>query len=175
MHYNISSKKYSVLPLNGKGEVKPLNVGKSDHTLQNEFGIYVLDELQTFQNMSSVLMPERPKLSNCMDSQYAGIGTMRDIKVPPVWKITKELLAYLDTLMYVCCFYKVDDSRVNDKIDDQYKRNLKRHDGCTIDGFHDYLANKMSVWLTRFPHPHDEDYEDPLTAPVKQQDLQGEE
>ena len=76
---------------------------------------------------------------------YAGIGTRNDMKVPPVWKISKEILGYLDTLMYVCCFYKADDSCVTDKIDVQYQRNLKRYDGCTNDQFHEYLTKKMSA------------------------------
>ena len=75
----------------------------------------------------------------------------------------------------MCCFYKANDSRVEDKIDDQYERNLKRYDGWTVDKFHEYLANKMSAWLTRFLPQDDEDYEDPHTAPVQQQDQQGEE
>ena len=65
MHYNISSTKYSVLPVNGEGEVKPLFVKKGDHTLMNEFGIYVLDELHQFGDGQ----PNNDKDSTSEDSE----------------------------------------------------------------------------------------------------------
>ena len=65
MHYNISSTKYSVLPVNAEGEVNPLFVEKGDHTLLNEFGIYVLDELHKFGDGQ----PNNDKDSTSEDSE----------------------------------------------------------------------------------------------------------
>ena len=51
---------------------------KGNHSLLNEFGIYVLDELHTFQNMSMLKMPDKAKLDKLMESRYPGIGTDDD-------------------------------------------------------------------------------------------------
>ena len=64
-----SSPKYSVLPVLGEGADKPLFVEKGNHCLLNEFGIYVLDELHTFQNMATLRMPDKSKLTGFMESR----------------------------------------------------------------------------------------------------------
>ena len=78
MHYKTSSSTYSVLPVSGEGADKPLYLEKVNQCLINEFGIFVQDELYTFQNMSMLKMPDKAKLDKLMESRYPGIGTDDD-------------------------------------------------------------------------------------------------
>ena len=158
-HYKISSPTYSVLPLDGHGADKPLYVEKGNQCLMNEFGIFVLDELGTFQNMGMYTMPEADKLDEFFDVKFPGIGTQDDIKVKSVSLFSKELPAYLDTLLYVACFYKADDSRVTSKLQQQYEYNLKRYAQVSDVQLQSYLKKKMLAWLTRFPHKTSPNYD----------------
>ena len=157
MYYKKSCASYSVLPLNGVGADKPLYLEKGPQCLL----IFMLDELYDFQNMGAYEMPEADKLDTLFEYRYPGIGTDGDIKVEPVWAISKELHAYMDTLFYVACFYRAADSRVAAKIDDQYQYNLKRDSEITVDELHRYLTKKISAWLTRFQHKDSPNYEAP--------------
>ena len=159
MHYKKTSKTYSILPLNGVGADKPLYVEKNNQCLLNEFGIYMLDELCNFQNMGTYQMPDPDKLDKFMETRYPGIGTEDNMKVDPVCLISKELLAYIDTLLFVACFYKASDPRVISKIQEQYETNLKRYADVTVDNLHQYIKKKMTAWLTRFPHKTSPNYD----------------
>ena len=108
-------------------------VEKGNQCLMNEFGIFMLDELYSFQNMGMYAMPEADKLDDFFDFRFPSIGTQDDMKVQSVCLFSKELLAYLDTLLYVACVYRADDSRVTSKFQQQYKckknpKNQKKKD-----------------------------------------------
>ena len=70
---------------------------------------------------------------------------MDKIKVPMTYVISKELLAYLDTLVYVSPFYRADDSRVIARLDEQFEYNLKQYSGISCEGLHTYITMKMSA------------------------------
>ena len=159
MHYKKTSTTYSILPLDGVGADKPLYVEKNNQCLLNEYGIYMLDELCNLQNMGAYQMPVADKLEKFFDYRYPGIGTDEDMKVEPVWAISKELLAYINTLFFVACFYKASDPRVISKIQEQYETNLKRYADVTVDNLHQYIKKKMTAWLTRFPHKTSPNYD----------------
>ena len=159
MHYKTSSPKYSVLPVSGEGADKPLYLEKGNQCLMNEFGIFMLDELYSFQNMVMYTMPEADKLDAFFDFKFSGIGTQDDMKVKSACLFSKELLAYLDTLLYVACFYQADDSRVTSKLQQQYEYNLKRYAQVSDVQLQSYLKKKMLAWLTRFPHKTSPNYD----------------
>ena len=82
-----------------------------------------------------------------------------DMKVEPVWAISIELLAYIDTLFFVACFYSASDALVISKIQEQYETNLKRYAEVTVYDLHKYIKKKMTAWLTRFPHKTSPNYD----------------
>ena len=149
---------YSVLPPEGKEQAKPLYVESPRNALLNDFGIYVMDQLCTFQCMGALRIKENNDIATFIDSMYPEIVTPGRATVNMHYVWSKELIAYVETLMFAAPFYKQDDDRMADIHDTQYEYNLTRYTAVTYDQLHLIMTTKLCAWLKRFPHTDDIDY-----------------
>ena len=122
MHYKHKENgTYSVLPPKGNQGIKPLYQDKAGNTMLNEFGIHVIDQLHTLQNMGSLKMQEDKDLLKFISSKYPAIGTGGRASVGETYVSSKELIAYADTLIFVSPFYRQDDHRNVSKLEEQFQ------------------------------------------------------
>jgi hypothetical protein len=101
--------------------------------LLNLFACYIIDRLHTFQNMQ-----EEYAVSPGFDvAEYvAHSKTLHDGTI--VYRFSKELLAYLETLVAFSPYYRADDPRVTTHIDKYYESALEKYQDIPYE-LHEFL------------------------------------
>ena len=98
----------------------PLYRADDENPLINDLGIYLLDKLGTFQNMSDVY-----KVTADTDlHDYVGGNTLL-VDGTKIYRFSKELLAYLEMCVAFSPYYRQDDPRTAGAMDMFYRDTLQ--------------------------------------------------
>jgi hypothetical protein len=84
--------------------------------------------------------------------------------VPETYHVSKELVAYLETLVAFSPYYRADDPRMSGKMEPFYQQALLRYKDYTYDEFHKYITKKLTAFYERFSAPEAEDKTDEKDA-----------
>ncbi len=66
------------------------------------------------------------------------------LAVPETYIFTKELVAYLETLIVFCCYYRADNSRMAGRMEQFYTEALARYKDSKYSAWFEYIALKMT-------------------------------
>ena len=64
--------------------------------------------------------------------------------------VSKELVAYLETLVAFTLYYRADDGRMSGKMETFYMKALKRYKQYQYKDFHKYISKKLIAFYNRF-------------------------
>jgi hypothetical protein len=139
-HFNKDSKTYN---LNSDG--LPLYIPSDDDPLINDLGIYILDKLGTFQNMSDVY-----KVTAETDiHDYVG-GSTLIVDKTRIYRFSKELLAYLEMCVAFSPYYRQDDPRTSGAMDTYFRDALQAYAAVPYKDLHAYLERRFHAWYAKF-------------------------
>ena len=140
-HFNKDSKTYNL-----KSDGLPMYVPSDDDPLINDLGIYLLDKLCTFQNMSAVY-----KVTAETDlHDYVGSSTIL-VDNTRIYRFSKELLAYLEMCVAFSPYYRQDDPRTaGGAMDTFYRDALQAYADVPYKDLHAYLERRFEAWYTKF-------------------------
>ena len=87
--------------------------------------------------------------------------------VPETYMVSKELVAYLETLVAFTPYYRADDARMSGKMENFYTKALSRYNTFSYKDFHKYFARKLIEFYERFePAETEEGPEEPKDGDV---------
>ena len=139
-HFNKDSKTYNL-----KSDGLPMYVPSDDDPLISDVGIYILDKLGTFQNMSAVY-----KVTAETDlHDYVGSSTIL-VDNTRIYRFSKELLAYLEMCVAFCPYYRQDDPRTAGAMNTYYRDVLQAYAAVPYKDLHAYLERRMGAWYSKF-------------------------
>jgi hypothetical protein len=116
-----------------------------DNPLLNDFGCYILDRLHKVQNMQEYALPPVCDTDHVEIDKYVSyFKTLEDGTT--IYHFSKELLAYLKTLVAFSPYYYADDPRFARNIDKYYKSALELYKDIEYEKFHEYLAGRLRRW-----------------------------
>ncbi len=73
--------------------------------------------------------------------------------IPETYRFSKQLLAYVETLVAFSPYYVAGDPRTQGRVDNFYHRALERYKDFTYKDFHKYIARKMEAFYKRHGFP----------------------
>ena len=139
----------------------------SNNTLLNDVFFYVLHHLPRLQNMHEYSVDAGQDIEAFVKRKYPQLEGPPS--VPPVFFFSKNLLAYLETLVAFCPYYRADDARMAGKMEAFYQEAVNRYKAYTDDKLHDYITKKLTAWCDLYrPKP-------PSTESADKEDIDGEE
>ena len=139
-HFNKDSTTYNL-----KSDGLPMYAPSEDDPLINDLGIYILDKLGTFQNMSDVY-----KVTAETDlHDYVGSSTIL-VDNTKIYRFSKELLAYLEMCVAFCPYYRQDDPRTAGAMDTYFRDALQAYAAVPYKDLHAYLERRFHAWYTKF-------------------------
>ncbi len=128
-HYKHESVEYGIQ--NAEGHLF-CEVGKNP--LINEFGFYVISRLHTFQNLHESF---QVKDETDIDAFVRHVTVLHD--GTRVYRFSKELLAFLQTLVAFCPYYVAKDPNAAGPMDNYYAEALRDYAAVTYEALHSYL------------------------------------
>jgi hypothetical protein len=121
-----------------------------NNQLLNKFGCYILDRLHKVQNMQEYALPPVCDTDHVDIDKYVSYSkTLEDGTT--IYCFSKELLAYLKTLVAFSPYYYADDHRSAQNIDKYYKSALNHYMDIEYEQFHEYLAGCLKMWYRNHP------------------------
>jgi hypothetical protein len=135
-----------------------------NNQLLNDFGCYILGRLHKVQNMQEYALPPVCDTDHVDIDKYVSYSkTLEDGTT--IYSFSKELLAYLKTLVAFSPYYYADDPRSAgniDKyyaddprsagnIDKYYKSALELYKDIEYEQLHEYLAGRLRLWYKNHP------------------------
>ena len=143
-HYKAGHPDYNV------GGHAHLFVKRPDNFMINKFGMFILSEFPKMQNMRSFVVVADTDIDVFVrDKKELQDGTI-------IYRFSKELLAYLETLVAFSPYYRVNDPRAAGPMDTYYAEALQAYSVISYDTFHNMLAKEMKAWYDRFPPVEEE-------------------
>ncbi len=121
-----------------------------DNPLLNDFGCYILDRLHKVQNMQDYAMLPVCDTADIDIDKYVS-HTKKFEDGTTIYRFSRELLAYLKTLVAFSPYYYADDSRSAENIDKYYKSALKLYMDIEYEQVHAYLAGCLKIWYNNHP------------------------
>ena len=142
-HFDKDMKEHATAPYGIKEDVMYRDV--NDNPLINDFGMYVLSRLYTFHNMREAFHVKA-------DTDIAEYVRHRLLDGNRVYRFSRELLAYLETLVAFCPYHVANDPYAAAPMDSYYDEALKRYRDQKVpyDTLHEYLTQGLSEWYARF-------------------------
>jgi hypothetical protein len=139
----------------------------SNNTLLNDVFFYVLHHLPRLQNMHEYSVDAGQDIEAFVQRKYPQLEGPPS--VPPVFFFSKNLLAYLETLVAFCPYYRADDARMAGKMEAFYQEAVKRYKEYPDKKLHHYITKKLTAWCDLYrPKP-------PSTESADKEDIDGEE
>jgi hypothetical protein len=121
-----------------------------DNPLLNYFGCYILDRVHKVQNMQEYSLPPVCTSDQVDIDKYVSYSkTLED--ETSIYRFSKELLAYLKTLVAFSPCYYADDPRSTGNIDKNYKSALELYKDIEYEQFHEYLEGSLKMWYENHP------------------------
>ena len=93
----------------------------ASNTLLNDVFCYFVHNLPKFQNMHPYRITPGTDIASHVGTTYPALPGPP--AVPETYLFSKELVAYLETLIAFSCYYRADDSRMAGKMDIRYSRS----------------------------------------------------
>ena len=90
------------------------------NTLLNKVFCYFVHHLPKFQNMHPYRITSSTDIPALVGTTYPALPGPP--AVPETYLFSKELVAYLETLIAFSCYYRADDSSMAGKMDIRYRR-----------------------------------------------------
>ena len=134
-HYDCESSVYGIRHAGGHMFRKV-----PENPLINEFGAYIISKLHKFQNMKSYMVHEDTVIADYVRHHT----TLHDGTV--VHRFSKELLAFLETLVAFSPYYRANDPRAAGAMDNYYTDTLKDYGGISYDDLHTFLTDELTDW-----------------------------
>ncbi len=69
---------------------------------------------------------------------------------PETYMVSKELVAYLETLVAFTLYYRADDARMSGKKENFYTKALSRYNPFSYKEVHKYITKKLIAFYDRF-------------------------
>ena len=139
----------------------------SNNTLLNDVFFYVLHHLPRLQNMHEYSVDAGQDIEAFVKRKYPQLEGPPS--VPPVFFFSKNLLAYLETLVAFSPYYRADDARMAGKMEAFYQEAVKRYKDYPDKKLHHYITKKLTDWCDLYrPKP-------PSTESADKEDIDGEE
>jgi hypothetical protein len=82
-------------------------------------------------------------------AEYGHLWTLHDRTI--VHCFSKELLAYLKTLVAFCPYYRADDPRVTSHIDKYFHSALEKYQHTQYYELHGFLTELLTEWFDKYP------------------------
>jgi hypothetical protein len=139
-HFNKDAKTYNL-----KSDGLPMYVHSDNDPLMTDIGIYIIDKLGTFQNMSSVYnVTAETDLHD-----YVGGSTIL-VDGTKIYRFSKELLAYLEMCVAFSPYYRQDDPRTSGAMDTYFRDALQAYAAVPYKDLHAYLERRLGAWYFKF-------------------------
>ncbi len=123
----------------------PLFMEDDKHLLLKPFSFYILDRLHTYQNMQDyAVSPGFDVTAYVSHSTTLHDGTI-------IYRFSKELLAYLETLVAFSPYYSADDPRSTAHINKHFKSALANYKDISYEQLHEYLTELLTAWYEENP------------------------
>ncbi len=75
-----------------------------------------------------------------------GCSAIHSTCVPVAYKVSKQLVAYLQKLVAFSQYYRADDPHSSGKMETLYHKSLERYKGFEYKAFHAYIIGKMTTY-----------------------------
>jgi hypothetical protein len=120
-------------------------VASENDPLISDIGIYILDKLGTFQNMSAVY-----KVTAETDLHDYVSGSTILVDNTRIYRFSKELLAYLEMCVAFSPYYRQDDPRTSGAMDQYFRDALQAYAAVPYKDLHAYLERRLGAWYFKF-------------------------
>jgi hypothetical protein len=137
-----------------------------NNTLLNDVFFYVLHHLPRLQNMHEYSVDAGQDIEAFVKRKYPQLEGPPS--VPPVFFFSKNLLAYLETLVAFSPYYRADDARMAGKMEAFYQEAINRYKAYTDDKLHGYITGKLTKWCDLYRPKR------PSTESADKEDIDGE-
>jgi hypothetical protein len=137
-----------------------------NNTLLNDVFFYVLHHLPRLQNMHEYSVDAGQDIEAFVKRKYQQLEGPPS--VPPVFFFSKNLLAYLETLVAFSPYYRADDARMAGKMEAFYQEAINRYKAYTDDKLHGYITGKLTKWCDLYRPKR------PSTESADKEDIHGE-
>ena len=121
-----------------------------ENTLLNDVFFYIMYHLSSFQNMHEYQVT---RATNILEFVHTSTQAIPDSVIPETYRISKQLVAYLETLVAFSPYYVAGDHRTTGRVDNFYMQALARYKDFTYKEFHKYIARKMEAFYRRHGFP----------------------
>ena len=119
------------------------------NTLLNDMFCYFVHHLPKFQNMHPYRIAADTASVKHVATTYPALPGPP--AVPETYLFSKEMVAYLETLIAFCCYYRADDGRMSGRMEQFYMEALARYKPFKYPDWFEYIARKMTDWYKVFP------------------------
>ena len=128
----------------------------------------MLHHLPKLQNMHDYRVDANTDITDFVNSKFV------ELEGPPhvahVHFFSKNLLAYLETLVAFCPYYKEADPRMAGKMETFFQQAVKRYEHFKSNQLNEYIARKLNAWCKQYRPKQ------ASTAPAQdEEDIEGEE
>jgi hypothetical protein len=143
-----------------------------NNTLLNDVFFYVLHHLPQLQNMHEYMVPAQadtdPRVMEAfVQRKYPQLPGPPH--VPSVQIFSRNLLAYLETLVLFSPYYRADDGRMAGKMETFYHQAIDRHKDFQDRQLYQYITRKLTAWCKLY-HP-----KQPSVESADNEDIDGDE
>jgi hypothetical protein len=114
-----------------------------ENTLLNDVFFYVMYHLSSFQNMHEYQVTKDTEIFEFVHTSSPAIPNS---VIPETYKISKQLVAYLETLVAFSPYYVAGDPLTQGRVDNFYLQATDRYNDFTSKEFHKYIARKMEAF-----------------------------
>jgi hypothetical protein len=121
-----------------------------ENTLLNDVFFYVMYHLSSFQNMHEYQVTSETEIFEFVHTSSPAIPTTI---IPDTFRFSKQLVAYVETLVAFSPYYVAGDPRTQGRVDNFYHRALERYKDFPYKEFHKYIARKMAAFYKRHGFP----------------------
>jgi hypothetical protein len=121
-----------------------------ENTLLNDVFFYVMYHLSSFQNMHEYQVT---KDTNIFEFVHTSSPAIPNTIVAETFRFSKQMVAYVETLVAFCPYYVAGDPRTQGRVDNFYHRALERYKDFPYKDFHKYIARKMEAFYKRHGFP----------------------
>ena len=116
-----------------------------ENELINDFGIYVLSRLHTFQNMKALRVDADTDIAAYVRHSTELLDGNR------VYRFSRELLAFLETMVAFSPYHVANNPNAAGPADAFYEETLARYKKVPYDKLHDYIEDGFINWYKHFP------------------------
>jgi hypothetical protein len=120
-----------------------------ENTLLNDVFCYFVHNLPKLQNMHMYKITRDTDIKTLVTTSYRSLAGPPS--VPETYLFSKELVAYLETLIAFSVYYRADDPRMSGKMDQFYTKALAAYNDIRYPEFHKYIIRKLDNWYRLFP------------------------